>query len=97
MKILDRAYYHSSFHDFLAASNEEIIGRLSIRSELSLEQRQRNAWKDELEILRHALEGLDGYVLLEYSIPRMGKRADAILLFPRVVIVVEFKVGEAQL
>jgi hypothetical protein len=96
MPTVDRAYYHSSFPDFLATSDEEILGRLSIRSELALEQLQRNAWIVELEVLRHALKGLDGYVLLEYSIPRMGRRADAVLLFSRVVIIVEFKVGETR-
>jgi hypothetical protein len=94
MPIVDRAYYHSSFLDFLATSDEEILGRLSRRSELALKQNQRNAWIVELEVLRHALKGLDGCVLLEYSIPRMGRRTDAVLLFPRVVIIVEFKVGE---
>lgn len=96
MPIVDRAYYHSPFPDFLAASDEEILGRLSIKSELALEQFQRNAWIIELEVLRNALKGLDGYLLLEYSIPRMGRRTDAILLFPRVVIIVEFKVGETR-
>jgi hypothetical protein len=96
MPILDRAYYHSPFLDFLAASDEEVLGRLSIKSELAIEQSQRNAWIIELEVLRNALKGLDGYLFLEYSIPRMGRRADAILLFPRVVIIVEFKVGETR-
>ncbi len=96
MPILDRAYYHSTFRDFLATSDDEILGRLNIRSELAVEQFQRNAWSVELEVLRFALKGMDGCVLMEYSIPRMGRRADVVLLFPRVVIIVEFKVGETR-
>lgn len=96
MPDLERAYYHSTFKDFLVASNEEILGHLSLRTELSLEQSQRNAWIEEFNLFRSALEGISGYLLLEYSIPRMGKRADAIILFPKIVVVVEFKVGETR-
>lgn len=94
MSIVARAYYESSFQGFLSDSDEEVLGHLSRKSELSLEQLQRNAWIDEFEVLRHALQGFSGHVLLEYAIPRMGKRVDAILLLPKVVVVVEFKVGE---
>ena len=94
MKLLTRAYYHATFEDFLSTSDEEILGFLSLKSEKNIEQLQINAWKTELGILREALRGLCGHVLLEYSIPRMGKRVDAILLFPAVIIVVEFKIGE---
>jgi Uncharacterized conserved protein (DUF2075) len=96
MPTIARAYYHSSFRDFLTACDEEILGHLSLRSECFLDQFQRNAWIGELAVLRPALEGLDGCILLEYSIPRMGRRADAVLLFSRVVLVVEFKVGETR-
>ena len=96
MGILGRAYYHSTFQDFLAASDEELLGHLSLRSELALDQFQRNAWIDEFKVIRPAIQGIRGYILLEYSIPRMGRRADAILLLPKVVVVVEFKVGETD-
>ncbi|MAE61892.1 MAG: hypothetical protein CMJ49_11120 [Planctomycetaceae bacterium] len=91
-----RAYYHSSIGEFLSNSDEEVLGHLSRKSELALEQSQRNAWLTELEVLRESLHGMDGYILLEYAIPGMGRRADVILLFRRVVIVVEFKVGEGR-
>jgi len=94
VQLLTRAYYHATFEDFLSTSDEEILGFLSLRSEKNIEQLQINAWKTELGILREALRGLSGHLLLEYSIPRMGKRVDAILLFPTVILVVEFKVGE---
>lgn len=96
MPLLSRAYYDASFGDFLKAGDDEVIGRLSLNSEQSLEQAQRTAWVVELQILRRALHNQDGYLLLEYSIPRMGRRADAVLLLPRAVVVVEFKVGESD-
>ena len=96
MPIIERAYYHSTFQDFLSVSDEKILGYLSAKNEFSLDLLQRNAWLDELDILRHAIKGMHGYLLLEYSIPRMGRRADAILLLPRIIVVVEFKIGETH-
>ena len=37
--------------------------------------------------------GLTGSLFLEFSIPRMGRRIDAVLLLGSVVFVLEFKVG----
>jgi hypothetical protein len=50
----------------------------------------------EFGILRDALRGANGYLLLEYTIPRMGRRVDAVLLLARSVVVVEFKVGATE-
>lgn len=93
MTALTRASYAATIQGFLAASDEEVLGHLSRRSELALEQAQRNAWMAEIAICRKALRDLDGLLLLEYSIPRMGRRADAVLLFSRLLVVVEFKIG----
>jgi len=40
------------------------------------------------------LTGLTGSLYLEFDIPRMGRRIDAVVLNGPVVFVVEFKVGE---
>ncbi len=96
MPTIARAYYHSSFQDFFTTSNEEILGHLSKKSELELDQSQRNAWVVEVEVLRETLTGLDGDVFLEFSIPRMGRRVDTVLLFPQIVFVIEFKIGERK-
>lgn len=93
LPVLARAYYHAAVHDFLSTTDEEVLGHLSRHSEQAIEQLQRNAWLEELGVLRSALRGLSGMLLLEYAIPRMGRRADAVLLLPRAVIVIEFKVG----
>jgi hypothetical protein len=39
-------------------------------------------------------QGLDGTLFLEFNIPRMGKRIDAVVVSGAVVFVIEFKVGE---
>jgi hypothetical protein len=46
-----------------------------------------------IRFLRQQLHGLDGALILEFSIPRMGRRIDAVLLLGGVVFAVEFKVG----
>src|SRR6185437_13893484 len=59
-----------------------------------LEQQQRSAWLQQISILRIALSAQPkGTVFLEFYIPRMGKRADAVLVIENIVFVIEFKVG----
>ena len=75
---LVRAYYEASFDSFLRATDEEVLGHLSLNNAFALDPYQRNAWVEELTILRLSLEGLTGHLLLEYSIPRMGRRVDVL-------------------
>lgn len=49
----------------------------------------------QVAFLQKHLEGLNGSLFLEFNIPRMGSRVDAVVLIGPVVFVVEFKVGEA--
>ncbi len=48
-----------------------------------------------LRFLQARLVGLTGGLFLEFNIPRMGRRIDAVLLIGPVVFVIEFKVGES--
>lgn len=91
-----RAWYSAEFGEFQSASSDLVIGRLATASTFSIETTQRDAWAVELAILREHLSGLSGRILLEFTIPRLGGRIDAVLLFPRTVVVVEFKVGATQ-
>jgi len=88
-----RGLYGSSITAFLRSSPEEIIGTLATNAGFSILQEQRDAWSAQIGILSNALEGLRGSLLLEFSIPRMGRRIDAVILVGPVVFVVEFKVG----
>ncbi|MCR6722064.1 MAG: DUF2075 domain-containing protein [Chitinophagaceae bacterium] len=89
-------YYGESIATFRRQSLEEIVGLLSISSEFDNNLQQIGAWKQQIPILQNSLEGLDGTIFIEFSIPRMGKRVDAVLLIDNVVFVIEFKVGESQ-
>ena len=71
------AYFAATLEDFLATSDEAILGELTQAHNHSLEHQQRDAWRDQILYLRSALTNADdAFVFLEFSIPRMGKRAD---------------------
>jgi len=92
--LLPRAYYSAPVAIFLASTPETVLGTLTTNCEMSVEPPQRDAWLQEIAILKAALQGLNGTLFLEFNIPRMGKRIDAVVLSGAVVFVIEFKVGE---
>jgi len=93
---MNRAFYSDSITNFLNISAEEIIGKISLGSEFPDEPSQKIAWNEEIKILKNILEAYrnDGAIYLEFSIPRMGQRIDAVLIIGAVIFVLEFKVGE---
>ncbi len=91
---MNRAYYSATIEDFLKTSPEIILGKLVISNTFSLEQLQRDAWLEEIKILRKSLGHFQGMIYFEFSIPRMGQRIDVLLLIGSVIFVLEFKVGE---
>lgn len=93
---MNRAYYSDSIKNFLTESNNEILGILSDHNEFALEQTQKEAWKEEIIILKNILGSYSGAIYFEYSIPRMGKRIDVLILIQSVIFVLEFKVGERE-
>ena len=91
---MKRAYYSASILNFLRSSTEEILGGLSLNNDYALIQTQRDAWLAQIEVLKDILVGREGSIYFEYSIPRMGRRIDVVLLIGPVIFVIEFKVGE---
>lgn len=58
---------------------------------------QSNTWEQEIAILKDQLSALsEGELLFEYSIPRMGKRVDNVVLFHNIVFLLEFKCGDRE-
>jgi hypothetical protein len=91
------AYYSASIQAFLQHDPVHILGALSLQHQFALEELQKNAWLQQISILKQSLSQLsDGHLLFEYSIPRMGKRVDVVLLAAGMVILLEFKVGETH-
>jgi len=91
---MKRFYFSSTISKFLQTDPDTIIGILVHDYDFSLEQTQRDAWLEEITILQTVLSGLEGSIYLEYSIPRMGKRIDAVCIIGPVIFVLEFKIGE---
>ena len=91
-----RAWYGASIADFLKSSADTIFAQLAKRNDFDLISTQRDAWIEQIEFLHSSLNGLTGTLFLEFNIPRMGRRIDAVLLIGPVIFVVEFKVGEDE-
>ena len=88
-----RAWFGSSIDEFHRCSSEEILGTLTTNSEYAVEPTQRDAWLEQIIILNKELMGIAGDLFLEFNIPRMGKRIDAVVIVGPVVFAIEFKVG----
>ena len=92
---MNRAYYKNSISDFLSEDDISILGKLSLNhSNRTLEELQRNAWVSQIQILKDQLQELNGHIYFEFTIPRMGKRVDNIVIIDDCVFVIEFKVGD---
>jgi hypothetical protein len=92
-----KAYYNATVSSFLNDDPERILGVLTAEHHHSLEEPQRWAWLQQIMILKDALGSQpEGRIFLEFYIPRMGKRADAVLIAENVVFVIEFKVGASN-
>lgn len=89
-----RAYYLANIEDFLLAPIDAIIGELTRNHSQDLVHQQTGAWKAQIEILKYQFSNLtNSYICFELLIPRMGKRADAVLITNGIIFVFEFKVG----
>jgi len=95
---MNRAFYSDTISNFLDSSPEKILGILALNNQFSLEQTQRDAWLIEIEVLKEILPSYrnNGSLYLEFSIPRMSQRIDAVVLIGSVIFILEFKVGEKE-
>lgn len=92
-----RTYYSAPIVNFLCQPTAEILGIIhsnDISAETTIQQS--NTWEIEVEILKDQLRGLDGRVIFEYTIPRMGKRVDVVVLHKNIVFLLEFKCGDTE-
>ncbi|KAF0144886.1 MAG: hypothetical protein FD156_1457 [Nitrospirae bacterium] len=95
-KTIKREYYSDSIANFLNTTPDEILARLARSNNFPLEQSQRDAWIEEINILQDVLSRFQGSIYFEYSIPRMGKRIDVVILIGPIIFVLEFKIGEKE-
>lgn len=92
---IKRYYYADSINNFLRTSDSEILSELErgSREFVSLYGSQGRAWDKELEDLKPLLSEYNdcGSIVFEYTIPRLGKRIDVVLLLHGIVFVLEYK------
>src|SRR5688572_27153093 len=94
--VVPNAYYASPVTEFVTASAEAILGSLAANNAFALDLTQRDAWLAEVSVLKTALSGIDGTVFLEFVVPRIGSRIDAVVISGGAILVLEFKVGERR-
>ena len=90
------AWYQAPIAEFLGETNDSVVGALATGSQFPITPAQAQAWKAEVDLLKSWLDGVSGEVLLEFTIPRLGGRIDAVVLTGPLVFVIEFKVGATE-
>ncbi len=93
-----RAYYNEKVADFLNEDENSIFAKIVQSDEFTdQKKRQRDAWLKQIKILKDQLKDFnEAQILFEYSIPRMSKRIDNVVLYKGVVFVIEFKVNSDE-
>ena len=95
--MINRYFYKSSLSEFAKESSDSIFGKISRCDEGDSVAEQKFAWSEEIEIMQHISQSWmneNGEIIFEYSIPRLGKRIDVVLLLRGIVFVIEFKAGK---
>ncbi|MBU3537653.1 DUF2075 domain-containing protein [Polynucleobacter sp. UK-Gri1-W3] len=95
MNLSNRFAYKAEACQFIQTSEDEVLGQLINQHKFrQLEQQQINAWLRQIKDLKQVLAGFPGVtLLLEFEIPRIGRRVDAILILNGAILVMEYKVG----
>ena len=93
-----RYYYSDTISRFLTKNTKEIIGKLTLASQHDINDDTSNSWVEEIETLKSVLTPYKerGSVYFEYNIPRMGRRADVILVIDELIFILEFKTAGSK-
>jgi len=96
--MLRRSFYSDSIAGFLSTPDTSILGALTEASTFAVETTQRDAWLEQIDVLRPVLSPYAGrgHVYFELTIPRLGKRIDVVAVIDHAVFVIEFKVGDSD-
>jgi hypothetical protein len=92
-----RGYYSADRERFYADTSSHILGELTRRHHFDVEAGQKQAWLKQVDLLRVALAEIATFTLyFEFAIPRMGRRADAVVIIGNAIFVIEFKDGQSR-
>ena len=89
-----KAYYCNSVPEFINDNSADIVQQL-IRHSFEINLEQYKAWENQISELQNRLKKcqMEGDIIFEYDIIRLGKRIDVILLIRHMVFSIEFKNG----
>ena len=93
---MNRYFYADTIENFINSDPDYILGTLVRSSPFDITDLQRNAWEEEINLLKPILMGEKGQIIFEYDIPRLGKRIDVVLLLNGIVFALEFKVNAKE-
>lgn len=88
-------YYGDTIKRFLSTDDGEILRLLTFAG--GNEPAQVQAWEEEIILFKKILfewENSQSQIIFEYTIPRLNKRVDVVLLLHNIVFCIEFKVGK---
>ena len=91
--MINRAYYSAKFSEFLQQTDAQVIGEIGRHHHLDIVIEQTGAWEAQCELLRPVLSQFvdpQNALFMEFGIPRMGKRADVVMVLSGLVFVLEF-------
>jgi hypothetical protein len=92
-----RAWWDGTGAALAAAEPEAVFGRLAANCPFDVVQAQSGAWGVQIAQLQAlGAELPSAHIFLEFAIPRMGRRADAVIVAGGLVFVLEYKVGAAD-
>lgn len=93
-----RYLYSDTIDSFLQKNTDTIVGEITLSATQDINKETSNSWQQEVEVLKDVLSpyAQKGSVYFEYNIPRMGRRADVIVLIDGIVFVLEFKTSEQK-
>lgn len=93
-----RYLYSDTIDSFLQKDTDTIVGEITLSATQDINKETSNSWQQEVEVLKNVLSpyAQKGSVYFEYNIPRMGRRADVIVLIDGIVFVLEFKTSEQK-
>ncbi|MGN1104754.1 MAG: DUF2075 domain-containing protein [Candidatus Coproplasma sp.] len=91
-----RALYSGNFANFISENENTILGTIARNNSFDLNDLQKNTWLYEIILLKSILSdyAANSKIIFEYTIPRIGKRIDSVLIVNNIVFLLEFKVGE---
>lgn len=99
------SYYRDSISHFCKEEPSKIFGQLSLKltEKFDANNETLESWSEEIQVLQEKLRRVmeltpsasDWRIILEYEIPVLGKRIDAVILAENIIYVVEYKAGSS--